>query len=261
MPRLAANLSLLFAGLPLTDRVLAAADAGFAAVEMQFPYDQDVDALAAALQRTGLPLVLHNLPAGDWAGGERGIACHPGRVAEFRAGVQRAIEVAQALGTPRLNALAGLLPHDVSPRDAQATLVDNLRFAADALAHHGLQLVVEPINTFDVPGFYLATSAHALQVIEQVAHPNLRLQFDCYHLHRMEPPLLATLQRALPHIGHVQIADHPGRHEPGSGEIDFAAVFALLDAAGYRGWVGCEYLPAGDTAAGMAWRRRFCASG
>jgi hydroxypyruvate isomerase len=255
MPRFAANLSLLFTEHDFLERFGAAARAGFGAVECQFPYDWPCDAVAAARAEAGLPLVLHNLPAGDWGAGERGIACHPERVAEFRDGVGRAIDYARALGCPQLNCLAGIAPAGVEPARVRQTFVDNLRFAAAALADAGLRLLVEPINTFDIPGFYLNRSDQALALIDAVGSDNLFLQFDLYHAQRMEGELAGTLSRHLARIGHIQLADNPGRHEPGSGEIRFPFLFDHLDALGYTGWVGCEYLPAAGTEAGLGWMR------
>lgn len=257
MPQFAANLSLLFTDRPFLDRFEAAARAGFRAVECQFPYDWPADEIAARLHTHSLDMVLHNLPAGDWAAGDRGIACHPDRVDAFRQGVPQALAYARALGVPHLNCLAGVLPAGVTPAQAHATLVDNLRFAAQALAAHGLTLLLEPINTHDVPGFFVSRSDAAVALIEAVGAPNLRLQYDIYHAQRMEGELAATLERLLPHIGHVQLADNPGRHEPGTGEIHFGFLLRRLDQIGYRGHVGCEYHPAqagpGGTEAGLGW--------
>ena len=254
MPRLAANVSMLFTELPLLARFGAAARAGFEAVELQFPYGERAAELRAALDAAGLPLVLHNLPAGDWSGGERGIACHPGRATEFRDGVARAIDYARVLGVRQLNCLAGVMPAGVSQAQAQAALVANLRFAAAELDAAGLRLLVEPINRFDVPGFFLHRTAQALALLDEVGAPNAFVQYDVYHAQRSEGELAATLTRHLARIGHLQIADNPGRHEPGSGEIDYRFLLAHLDRIGYRGWVGCEYLPAGRTEDGLGWR-------
>lgn len=254
MPRFSANLSLLFTEYPLLERFEAAARAGFEAVELQFPYEFPPEQIAEARERVGLPLVLHNLPAGDWAAGERGIACHPERVDAFRAGLERAVVYAQALQCPRLNCLAGIVPAGVDPAQARATFVDNLRHAAGVLGEAGLELLIEPINTFDIPGFFLNRSAQALAIIDAVGADNLRLQFDLYHAQRMEGELAGTLSRHLARIGHIQIADNPGRHEPGSGEIRYPFLFAHLDALGYTGWVGAEYVPAGGTEEGLGWR-------
>jgi hydroxypyruvate isomerase len=257
MPRFAANLSMLFTEVPLLERFGRAARAGFTAVELQFPYEQPAAVLREELVRHGLSMVLHNLPAGDWAAGDRGIAADPGRVAEFRAGVARAIEYATTLQVPRLNCLAGKLPPGVSDADARATLVVNLRHAAAALHEAGLTLLIEPINRFDVPGFVLQRSDDALALMDEVGAPNLKLQYDVYHQQRTEGELAATIERLLPRIGHIQVADNPGRHEPGTGEIHWPYLFAHLDRIGYGGHVGCEYKPAAGTEAGLGWMERF----
>ena len=257
MPKFAANLSMLFTEVPLRERFGCAARAGFTAVELQFPYEQPAAVLREELVRHGLTMVLHNLPAGDWAGGDRGIAADPGRVAEFRAGVAKAIAYAATLQVRQLNCLAGKLPAGVTPAEARATLVANLRFAAAALREAGLTLLIEPINGFDVPGFVLQRSADAVALMDEVGAPNLKLQYDIYHQQRTEGELAATLERLLPRIGHIQVADNPGRHEPGTGEIAWPFLFAHLDRIGYDGHVGCEYKPAAGTEAGLGWMERF----
>jgi len=257
VPQFSANLSMLFTEVPLLERFGRAARAGFTAVELQFPYEQPAAVLREELVRHGLTMVLHNLPAGDWGAGDRGIAADPGRVAEFRAGVARAIEYATTLQVPRLNCLAGKLPPGVSAANARATLVVNLRHAAAALHEAGLTLLIEPINRFDVPGFVLQRSDDAVQLMDEVGAPNLQLQYDVYHQQRTEGELAATIERLLPRIGHIQVADNPGRHEPGTGEIAWPFLFAHLDRIGYRGHVGCEYKPAAGTEAGLGWMERF----
>ncbi len=257
MPRFSANLSMLFTEVPFMERFERAAEAGFKAVEFLFPYEHDAQDIHGELERNALQLVLHNLPAGDWAAGERGIACDPHRVPEFRAGVDLALEYASRLRVPRINCLAGKAPAGASPGDCQATLVANLRYAADRLAQARLQLLLEPINTFDIPGFFVSRTDHALAILDEVDRPNVRLQYDIYHAQRMEGEIAATLRKNLARIGHVQLADNPGRHEPGTGEINYAYLLPLLDRAGYEGWVGCEYKPAGETAAGLGWRLAY----
>lgn len=257
MPRFAANLTMLFTELPFLERFAAAKAAGFDAVEYLFPYAYDKLTLAQALQSHGLKQVLHNLPAGDWEAGERGIACHPDRVAEFRTGVPQAIAYAQALGCQQLNCLAGKLPAGVSPAQAQTTLVDNLRFAAEQLQAAGIRLLIEPINTYDIPGFFLSTTRQAQALIDEVGSDNLYIQYDLYHAQRMEGELAATVQKYLPRIAHIQLADNPGRHEPGSGEINYAFLFRHLDAIGYTGWIGCEYKPRGTTTEGLGWIKQL----
>jgi len=256
MPRFCANLSLLFTEHPFAERWAAAARAGFRGVECHFPYAEPADLLAGELRRNGLEQVLFNLPPGDWAAGERGIACQPDRVAEFEDGVGRAIEYARALGCRRINCLAGIAPAGAERAELLSVMEGNLRFAARALARESIELLVEPINDRDMPGFLLNRSADTLALIERVGEANVKLQYDVYHMQIMEGDLARTLQRELPRIGHVQIADNPGRHEPGSGEINYPFLFDWLDRIGYTGWVSAEYIPAGDTAAGLGWLPR-----
>jgi hydroxypyruvate isomerase len=253
MPRFAANLTMLFNEQPFLDRFEAAARAGFTAVEFLFPYDFPAADIRRRLDEHKLTLVLHNLPAGDWAAGERGIACLPDRVPEFRAGVARAIEYATALGVKQLNCLAGKLPVGADPAALRATFIDNLRHAAGELKRAGLKLLIEPINTFDIPGFYLNRTAQALEIIDAVGADNIYVQYDIYHAQRMEGELAATIAKHLPRIAHIQLADNPGRNEPGTGEINYDFLFAHLDQIGYTGWVGCEYKPATTTEAGLGW--------
>ena len=257
MPRFAANLSLLFTEVPLLDRFAAARAAGFAAVEMQFPYAEDARMLAARRAEAGLPLVLHNLPPGDWAAGERGIAILPDRVPEFREGVARAIDYAGTLGCRQINCLAGLAPAGIERARLLATLTENLAYAADALGKAGIRLLIEPINDRDMPGFFLNRLADAASVIEAANAENLFIQADLYHMARMGEDLPEALSAHRARIAHVQIADDPGRHEPGTGAIDFAAAFETLDRLGYAGFVGCEYRPAAGTEAGLGWMRTF----
>ncbi len=257
MPRFAANLSMLFTEAPLLERFERAARAGFAAVEIQFPYELPAEELQQALFRNKLSLVQFNLPAGDWAAGERGIACHPDRIDEFRQGVDSALAYAAALGAPQLNCLAGLRPAQVPADTAHYVLADNLRYAALRLKAHGLKLLIEPINTHDLPGFLLHGTRQALDLIAEVARDgkadNLFLQYDVYHMQRMEGDLANTLAANIEKIGHIQIADNPGRHEPGMGEINFGFLFAHLDRIDYKEWVGCEYKPSSTTEAGLGW--------
>jgi hydroxypyruvate isomerase len=257
MPRFAANLTMLFNEVPFLDRFERAAKAGFQAVEFLFPYDHDPQEIRRRLDDHGLQLVLHNLPAGDWAAGERGIACHPDRVAEFRAGIGRAIDYAGALGVPRLNCLAGKAPAGAHAAALNDTLVENLGYAADRLHRAGLALLLEPINTFDIPGFHVSRSAQALALLDEVGASNAFLQYDIYHAQRMEGELCATIETQLARIGHIQVADNPGRHEPGTGEIAFDHLFRHIDRLGYDGWLGCEYKPAAATEAGLDWRQRL----
>lgn len=256
MPRFAANLTMLFNEVPFLERFERAAKAGFEAVEFLFPYAWPTAEIRARLEANGLELVLHNLPAGDWDAGERGIGCLPDRVQEFRAGVAKGLEYAAALGVKQLNCLAGKAPAGVPDALLRSTFVGNLRYAAPALADAGIRLLVEPINTYDIPGFWLHGSAQAMALSDEVGSDNLFLQYDIYHMQRMEGELAATIERLLPRIAHIQIADNPGRHEPGTGEIDYGFLFAHLDRIGYRGWIGCEYKPAAGTEAGLGWRDR-----
>lgn len=254
MPRFAANLTMLFTERPFLDRFEAAALAGFEAVEFLFPYAYEASEIRLRLDRHRLQLVLHNLPAGDWDGGDRGIACDPTRVAEFRAGVSQALAYAQALGVRQLNCLAGKAPAGVAAPVLHQTLVSNLRFAAAALRQAGLRLLIEPINPIDIPGFYLTHTDQALALLDEVGADNAFLQYDIYHAQRVEGELAATLKRALPRIAHIQLADNPGRHEPGTGEINYPRLLRQIDQLGYDGWIGCEYKPAADTLSGLAWR-------
>ena len=253
MPRFAANLTMLFTEVPFLDRFERAAKAGFKAVEFLFPYPFAAADIRSRIDANGLQIVLHNLPAGDWDAGERGIACLPDRVAEFRDGVPKAIEYAKALGVPQLNCLVGKTPAGAAPDAVRRTLVENLRFAAGELKKAGLRLVAEPINTFDIPGFYLNRTPQALELFDEVGSDNLFLQYDIYHMQRMEGELAATMSRHLERIGHIQLADNPGRNEPGTGEIDYKFLFAHLDRIGYKGWIGCEYKPLTTTEAGLGW--------
>ena len=250
-----ANLSMLFTEVGFLERFARASKSGFRAVECQFPYVHTTDEIREQLQRHHLALVLHNLPAGDWASGERGIACLPDRVGEFQDGVGRAIEYATALRCKQVNCLAGVAPSHVSHDSLHQTLVSNLRFAARELKAHDIALLVEPLNTRDTPGFFLRTSQQAVEIIDEVGADNLHLQFDVYHTHIMEGDVVGSIQRNLARIAHVQIADDPGRHEPGTGCIDFALVFQTLEVSKYGGWVGCEYVPSKTTEESLTWLR------
>ena len=256
MPKFAANLTMLFNEVDFLDRFAAAAAAGFKGVEYLFPYPYPKEALAEKLAQHGLAQVLHNLPAGDWARGERGIACIPGREEEFRQGVPTAISYAKALGCGQLNCLVGIAPKDADDKLVRSTLIANLRYASKALGDAGIKLLVEPCNSYDIPGFYLTGSRQTLALLDEAGDSNLWLQYDIYHMQRMEGELAATLQALLPRIAHVQIADNPGRNEPGTGEIDYDYLFRKLDEIGYGGWVGCEYKPRTTTKEGLVWLAR-----
>jgi hydroxypyruvate isomerase len=254
MTKLAANLTMLYNEVDFVDRFAAAAKSGFSGVEYLFPYAYPKEQLADQLAKHALVQVLHNLPAGDWAGGERGIACHPDRVGEFQDGVGKAIDYAQALHCKQLNCLSGIAPKSADPDKVRETLVANLRFAADRLGAAGIKLLIEPINTFDIPGFWLSHTRQALDVIRDTGSSNLYVQYDIYHMQRMEGELASTIKSHLPQIAHLQLADNPGRNEPGTGEINYRFLFGFLDAVGYDGWIGCEYKPKAGTVEGLVWR-------
>lgn len=257
MPRFAANLSMLFTEAPFLERFALARAAGFDGVEFLFPYAYAKDQLQQALAQNHLTQVLFNLPPGDWDAGERGIACLPDRVAEFRAGVDQALDYAQALGCRQVNCLAGLRPAAVTEDEAWQTLVANVGYAADKLAAQGITLCLEAINSrVDMPGFALDTSGKVLALIEQVDADNVRLQYDVYHMQIMEGDLVRSMECLLPWISHIQFADNPGRHEPGTGEINFSNVFGAIDRMGYDGWVSAEYRPSGKTADSLSWLPR-----
>jgi hydroxypyruvate isomerase len=253
MPKFAANLTMMFNEVDFMERFGRAAAAGFKGVEFLFPYAYPKEALAEQLQRHGLAQVLHNLPAGDWAKGDRGIACNPARQEEFRAGVAKGIAYARTLGVPQLNCLAGLPGAGTDDATARRTLVENLRFAAKALKEAGIKLLVEPINNYDVPGFWLNSTPKAISVLDEVGADNAYVQYDIYHAQRYEGELAGTIARYLPRIAHIQIADNPGRNEPGTGEIHYPFLFAHLQKIGYDGFIGAEYKPAGATEAGLGW--------
>ncbi|WP_397453256.1 hydroxypyruvate isomerase [Pseudomonas sp. NA-150] len=253
MTRLCANLSMLFTEQPFLQRFAAAASAGFSGVEYLFPYEFGSAEIKAQLDEHGLTQVLFNLPPGDWGKGERGIACHPDRVEEFKAGVDLAIEYAKVLGNTQINCLAGIAPTGVDPAAVRQTFVDNLKYASAKLDAVGIRLVMEMINTRDIPGFFLTTTAQALDIHQQVGSANLFLQYDIYHMQIMEGDLARTLEERLSVINHVQLADNPGRHEPGTGEINYRFLFEHLTRIGYDGWIGCEYKPLTTTEAGLGW--------
>jgi hydroxypyruvate isomerase len=256
VPKFSANLSFLFADLPFLDRFAAAAAAGFRAVEYMAPYDHDPREIARRLTDLGLTQALFNLPAGDWDRGERGLAILPDRVTAFRDGVALALDTAETLGCQRLNCLAGIAPLEADRRGLEATLLDNLAFAAEAAAQRGVKLLVEPINTRDMPGFFINRTDEALRLIDRVGSGNLWLQADIYHMQIMEGDLARRLEVAAPRIAHIQIADNPGRREPGTGEINYGFLLPLIDRLGYDGWVGCEYRPT-TVEAGLAWMNPY----
>jgi hydroxypyruvate isomerase len=252
MPRVAANLTMLFTELPFLERFAAAREAGFTLVEFLFPYEHPAEKVREALDRNGLKVVLFNLPSGDWAGGDRGIGASPDRVDEFRAGIETAVAYARVLGVPRMNCLAGKMVSGYSRDQHVATLVENLKASADALGEIGVTQVVENINAFDIPGFLLNRVRDVLDVIAAVNRPNVAVQYDMYHAQRTEGNLVQILREHLSAIDHIQVADTPGRHQPGTGEINYRFVFTEIDKLGYRGSVGLEYVPAGDTRSSLA---------
>lgn len=257
MPKFAANLTMLYHDVDFLDRFEAAAASGFKGVEYLFPYDFTAAEITERLQRFGLTQVLHNLPAGDWGGGDRGIACDPNRIGEFHDGVGRAIEYATALGCEQLNCLAGIAPPRANASQTRDTLLANLQFAASALKQSGIRLLAEPVNTRDIPGFFLNTTSQAIELFDEIGSDNLYLQYDIYHMQIMEGDLARTIETNLPRIAHIQLADNPGRHEPGSGEINYPFLFEHIDKLGYSGWIGCEYVPAKFTADGLGWARSY----
>lgn len=260
MPKLAANLSLLFTEHPFLERFAAAARAGFSAVEYQFPYAFGSAAqVAEAARSAGVEVVLHNVPGGDFAKGDRGIACLPDRAGEFREGVERAVEYARAVGCTRLNCLAGVAPPDAPRARHFDTLVENVRFAAAKLKGAGIALMLEPCNTRTIPGFFISTSRQGIEVLDAAASDNAFLQYDLFHMQISEGDLAKTAERLLARIGHMQLADVPDRHEPGTGEIHYPWLLAHLDRIGYRGWIGCEYNPKAGTVEGLAWAKPYLA--
>ncbi|MCW8333641.1 hydroxypyruvate isomerase [Vibrio sp. SCSIO 43135] len=257
MPKFAANLSMLFTEVDFLDRFDAAADAGFQGVEYLFPYAFSAQEIKQKLEQNNLEQVLFNLPAGDWDAGDRGIAVDPNRIEEFQAGVPKAIEYAKALGCSQVNCLAGIVPDGVTEQDAHNAFVINLRFAAQALKAEGIALVIEAINTRDIPGFFLNTTEQAKAVIKEVGSDNISVQYDIYHMQIMEGDLAPTMSANIGQIAHVQLADNPGRHEPGTGEINYPFVLKHLDDLGYQGWVGCEYKPKTTTSEGLGWLTQY----
>jgi len=257
VPKFSANISMLFGEVELPARFEAAARAGFKAVEIQFPYAWDRDDLAQAARRAAVEVVLINIPGGDPQKGDRGIACLPSRIAEFRDGVKKAIEYAAKLGCGQMNCLAGIAPRDADPSALRRAYVSNLRYAAGELARAGMTLLIEPISTFSVPGFFLNRSTDAFALARETGADNVKVQYDLYHMRIMGDDLAATIGANLAAIGHMQFADVPGRHEPGTGEIDFHSLFGLVDYLGYRGWIGAEYTPTGRTEESLAWAKEY----
>jgi hydroxypyruvate isomerase len=256
MLRYCANLGWLFTEHHFLDRFAFASKAGFKGVEFSAPYDFAVKDLKKRLQDSGLEQVLINLPAGDWAKGERGIACLPDRRKAFREGVKLAIEYAQELGCTRINCLSGIATESLAQTQLWGTLIENLNYAAEALAKVDMMLLLEPINTYEMPGFFINTSAKALKAMAACGHPNIKLQYDIYHMQRAEGELAASIARLMPVIGHIQLADNPGRHEPGTGEINFPYLLRHVESLNYAGWIGCEFKPTGQTETCLSWMNK-----
>ena len=261
MLKFSANLTMLFNEVDFLARFKRASEAGFKGVEYLFPYQWDKEQLLEQLETYSLKQVLHNLPAGNWQAGERGIACLSGRESEFQEGVGLAIEYAKKLRCPCLNCLIGITPDKTPLEKVYKTLVDNLLFAADALEKVKIRLLIEPLNSQDMPGFYLIKTRDAIKLIEEIGHPNIWLQYDVYHMQIMEGNLIRSIQDNLPRIAHIQIADNPGRHEPGTGEINYPNVFRFIDSTNYDAWIGCEYRPAGKTEDGLVWAKDYLRQG
>lgn len=257
MPRFSASLTFLFSEYAFLDRFKIAAEAGFKYVEYMFPYDYPKELLARKLEEHNLTQVVINLPAGNWDAGERGIAAISSREIEFKEGVSLAIEYARALKAKFVNCLVGVPPKTADPRVVRNTLVSNLKYAAELLGQEGVPLLIEPVNSLDVPNFYVDRIAEAVRIIEEVDHPNLFVLCDIYHVQRMEGNIIETIRLNLEKIKHIQIADVPGRHEPGTGEINFSNVFKFLDDVGYEGWVGCEYVPLRGTQDSLSWIKPY----
>ncbi|MGO9379391.1 MAG: hydroxypyruvate isomerase [Dissulfurispiraceae bacterium] len=253
MPKFAANLTMLFTEAPFMQRFTLAKEAGFKTVEYLFPYDYDLIELKAQLQVNGLKQILFNLPAGNWGIGERGIAAHPERIKDFRVGISKAIEYAEGLGVSQLNCLAGKKASQYSDEQQWVVLVENVRYAAEALHQKGLRLLIESINHFDIPGFLLNRTDKVLKLIDAVGMPNVFMQYDVYHVQREEGELTATLRNNIGKIAHIQVADNPGRHQPGSGEINYPFLFREIDALNYQGYIGLEYIPDPDTRSSFEW--------
>ncbi len=257
MPRFCANLGFLFAELPFFDRFDAATRAGFTAVEYATPYDYPPAELRARLKATGLTQVLINSPAGNRAAGERGMACVPGRIAAFRDGIAQALDYAGALDCGLVHVMAGVPPQDVAWDTAAALYAANLAWAAEKASAAGVKLVIEPLNPRDAPGYLLRTQEQGAAIVAAIGRDRLGLQFDVYHCQTAQGDVTRRLEALMPVIDHMQLADVPGRHEPGTGEIGWEFLFRRIDELGYAGWIGCEYNPKGDTVAGLAWRRRY----
>ena len=257
MPKFNANLSMMFTEVDFLERFGAAARAGFRGVEFLFPYEYPAASIKKQLDKHKLSMVLFNMPPGDWASGERGLACDPARISQFQENVGKALEYAQALECGMLHCMAGLKPRGVSEEKMRETYIANLQFAGKELAKHNITLLIEAINTRDIPGFYLNYSRQAFDIMYYANVPNLAFQYDIYHMQIMEGDLAPTVEKNLAHIGHMQLAGTPGRHEPSTGEINYPFLFGFFDRIGYKGWIGCEYRPATRTEEGLGWFKPY----
>jgi len=257
MPKFNANLSMMFNEVPFLERFGAAAKAGFRGVEFLFPYDFQAAQIREQLDRHKLEMVLFNMPPGDFAAGDRGMACHPAKTAQFQENVGKTLEYAKALGANQIHCMAGLKPVGVAEEKMRETYIANLQFAGRELAKHDIKLLIEAINTRDIPGFYLNYSRQAFDIMHYAGVPNLYFQYDIYHMQIMEGDLAPTVEKNLAKIAHMQLADTPGRHEPGTGEINYPFLFQFFDRVGYKGWIGCEYRPAGKTEDGLGWLKPY----
>jgi hydroxypyruvate isomerase len=261
VPKFSANLSFLYQDLPFLDRFAAAAKDGFGGLEYLGPYAEPKEKVVHALKAGGLVQALFNVPSGDWAGGERGIACLPDRIQEFRDGVALALDYAKALGCQQVNVISGLVARGADVEALEKVLVDNLKYAAPRCSDAGVKLLIEPINLRDIPGFFLSTTDHAERILDRVGSDNLYIQYDFYHMQVMQGDLISTFTRLKDRIAHVQIADNPGRNEPGTGEIHYDFILRELDRLGYDGWVGCEYRPKAGTSEGLGWMKPHLGGG
>ncbi len=257
MPKFNANLSMMYNEVDFLDRFSAAAKSGFKGVEFLFPYAYDKQQLVDLLQKNHLQVILFNGPPGNWEAGDRGLACDPSRVGEFQESIGKAVDYARALKCPQIHCMAGLKPRGVNEEKMRNAYIAYLQFAGKELAKHNLKLLIEAINTRDIPGFYLSTSAQAMDIIHYSNVPNLYFQYDIYHMQIMEGDLAPTIEKLLPNIAHIQLADTPGRNEPGTGEINYEFLFKHIDKTGYQGWIGCEYRPKGNTEAGLGWVKPY----
>ena len=257
MPKFNANLSMMYNEADFLDRFPAASKSGFKGVEFLFPYAYDKEKLADLLEKNHLQAILFNCPPGNWEAGDRGLACDPSRVGEFQESIGKAAEYARALKCPQIHCMAGLKPRGVNEEKMRETYIANLQFAAKELAKLNIKVLIEAVNRRDIPGFYLNTSAQAMDIIHYASVPNLYFQYDIYHMQIMEGDLAPTIEKLLPKIAHMQLADTPGRHEPGTGEINYEFLFKHIDKIGYKGWIGCEYRPAGKTEDGLGWAKPY----